>query len=181
MKIYTRGGDAGETALLGGQRVQKTHRRMEACGTIDELNAALGLVRSHGLPEDLDGQLAARQHELFALGAELAAESPIQPKTPLLDDRHSRMLEEQIDRWEAELPELTAFILPAGPPATASLHLARCVCRRAERAICSVAQQSEVRPAAMQYVNRLSDYLFVAARYACQSLGAEEVPWDQQV
>lgn len=181
MKIYTRGGDAGETALLGGKRVPKNHPRMEACGTIDELNAAIGLVRTRDLPDDLEQSLAARQHELFALGAELAAQEPGRPGAPRLGNEHIRRLEEQIDAWEDQLPGLTAFILPAGPPAAASLHLARCICRRAERAIVSVAQQGEVRPTALEFVNRLSDYLFVAARYANQRLDGREVAWNQEI
>lgn len=181
MRIYTRGGDAGETALLGGKRVQKNHQRMEACGTIDELNATIGLIRAENLPVDLDRTLERRQHELFALGAELAAETPDRHGAALLTENHVRQLESQIDAWEAELPALTAFILPAGPRATVALHLARCVCRRAERAIVSVAQQSEIRPTALQYVNRLSDYLFVAARYSNLVLGGGETAWNQGI
>ncbi|MDC0935414.1 cob(I)yrinic acid a,c-diamide adenosyltransferase [Pirellulales bacterium] len=179
MKIYTRTGDAGETALLGGARVRKHHQRLVACGTIDELNASIGQVRAFAVPDDVDGILERIQHELFALGAEIAAPSPDARRIPLLAPRHVAQLEADIDEFDGRLPELTAFILPAGPLAAVSLHLARCTCRRGEREIVAVSDADGCREIVLQYVNRLSDLLFVLARATAHAAGAAETPWDQ--
>lgn len=176
-KIYTRTGDDGSTRLATGQPVSKASLRVEAYGAVDEANACLGLARLHADAE-LDAMLERVQNELFDLGADLA--------TPPRDDEVHvlRMVQSQIDRLEreidamnAELPALTSFILPAGTPAAANLHLARTVARRAERIAVAMVESGEtVGPEAMKYLNRLSDFLFVAARYA-NDRGRAEVFW----
>ncbi|MEM8864937.1 MAG: cob(I)yrinic acid a,c-diamide adenosyltransferase [Planctomycetota bacterium] len=184
MKIYTRTGDQGETALFGGQRVSKDHNRIEAYGTIDELNAVLGVVRAElateGDPGGLDGLLGTVQHQLFDLGAELAAPSPEEQGTDLLSADHVAALEEAIDTHEARLQPLKQFILPGGNRAASQLHVARCVCRRAERLIVALGHREAVRETPVQYANRLADLLFVLARVANQAAGIDDVPWQKQ-
>ncbi len=184
MKIYTRTGDQGETALFGGQRVSKDHDRIEAYGTVDELNAVLGVVRADltatGDPGELDPVLSAIQHQLFDLGAELSTPSPEQQGTDLVSDQHVAGLEEAIDRFEARLEPLKQFILPGGGSVAAQLHVARCVCRRAERLIVALGHHEAVRQTPVQYVNRLADLLFVLARAANHAEALPDVPWSKE-
>ncbi len=180
-RIYTRTGDKGSTRLATGQEVSKADLRVEAYGAVDETNACLGLARLHtGGDADFDALLARIQNELFDLGADLAtpARADEAPGAMLrMIESQVERLEQEIDRLNESLPPLTSFILPGGTPAAAALHLARTVCRRAEREAVRLAEASEpVSPAAMRYINRLSDLLFVAARYA-NDKGAAEVFW----
>ena len=184
MKIYTRGGDDGGTALFGGDRVGKNNGRIEAAGAVDELNAALGVALAQIQTAAWDSPelvrlLTAVQHQLFDLGAELASPQPEQQGTALLEQRHVDQLEESIDQMEQHLEPLTQFILPGGQTAAAQLHLARCVCRRAERCIVALAHIETIRELPLKYVNRLGDMLFVAARTANHAAGAGDVPWDK--
>jgi cob(I)alamin adenosyltransferase len=179
MKIYTKTGDSGETGLLAGGRVSKDNARIEAYGTIDELNAALGLVRSERLPPEVEQTLERVQNELFAVGAELATPEAERHGLTLLNEQHTELLERDIDNLEAGLPPLKNFILPAGSRAACLLHLARGLCRRGERRIVALAAnpQTPVSPRILIYVNRLSDYLFVAARFVNVQSHTEEVIW----
>jgi cob(I)alamin adenosyltransferase len=179
VKIYTKTGDGGETALFGGPRVKKSDHRVEAYGEVDELNAAVGAVRAIVEDPGLERQLASVQAELFALGAELATphEAKARSALPPVDPAWARRLEAAIDAWDAELPPLTSFILPAGTRTATALHLARCVCRRAERRVVALAAEAEVAPEALVYLNRLSDFLFVAARLANHRASRAETPW----
>jgi cob(I)alamin adenosyltransferase len=178
MKIYTKTGDDGETGLFGGGRVRKDHARIEAYGTVDELNAALGVVRAEALPEDVQTLLKRIQNELFELGAELATpEAKI--LTSRIGERDIAALETAIDAFETELPPLKTFILPAGPRAVGLLHLARTICRRAERCVVRLQDVTE-HPIAAEigiYLNRLGDLLFVLARVANHRSGYEDDPW----
>jgi cob(I)alamin adenosyltransferase len=178
MKIYTRTGDSGETSLFGGTRVRKDAPRVEAYGDVDELHAWLGVVRTHGLDTHLDGVITHIQWDLLALGAQLADPadklSPRLTKAVVVEQDVAR-LEDTIDRFEAALPPLRNFILAGGSPAGATLHVARTVCRRAERRI--VALDPPVDPVLLRYINRLSDLLFVLARTANQRAGAPEAEW----
>lgn len=186
MKIYTRTGDDGVTGLFGGGRVSKHDARIEAFGAVDELNAVVGVARAELAAADwecegLDALLDAVQHHLFDLGAELATRDPQEQGTAMLGERHVKLLEEEIDRLDARLEPLKQFILPGGARAAAQLHLARCVCRRAERLIVALARRESVRDLTVIYVNRLSDLLFVAARAANQAAGVGDVPWNKRV
>jgi len=181
-KIYTRTGDDGETGLFGGTRVRKDDPRVEAYGTVDELNAALGVVRAEwaqtpSSPRAIDEFLARVQHELFSIGAELATPQADQHGTDLVQDADVAQLEAVIDGWEAELRPLREFILPGGTPVAAQLHLARCVCRRAERLIVRLAAEQPLRGEVVRYVNRLSDALFVLARTVNRLSGVPDVAW----
>jgi cob(I)alamin adenosyltransferase len=191
-KIYTRTGDDGKTSLLGGRRVPKDDLRIEAIGSIDETNAALGLVRVElrrggEALASVDDLLTNVQHRLFDLGAELAASGPMAPKVRSLDDADVAALESAIDHWEAALKPLTAFILPGGSAAAAQLHFARCVCRRAERRLVELALHKTgaldpvgggpVRVEVVRYVNRLGDLLFVLARAVNAAGGVPDVTW----
>lgn len=178
MKIYTKTGDAGETSLYGGQRVSKADARVEAYGTVDETNAALGVVRAHGVARDVDALLEQIQNDLFVVGGELAC-PPERVATlgmPLIDAPRIEALEQAIDRYEAELEPLKSFVLPAGSIASSSLHLARAVCRRAERLVVELAASS-VRTPVIVYLNRLSDLLFVLARHANHTASVPDVLW----
>jgi cob(I)alamin adenosyltransferase len=178
VKIYTKTGDDGTTGLFGGGRVKKASSRVEAYGTVDELNAALGVARATGLDEPTDDTLAHAQIDLFTLGAELAC-VPGKEATlamPLLNDEDIGRLERDIDEAEATLMPLKTFILPAGSPQAAALHLARTVCRRAERAVVGV-EDAPPRREVVVYLNRLSDLLFVLARQANATARVADVPW----
>ena len=181
MKIYTRTGDQGTTALFGGDRVTKSHPRIEAYGTVDEVNSAVGLARSllRGEPgEDrLDPVLAHLQADLFVLGADLATPSAAKPTVPRMEAGHAERLEREIDRFDEALPPLKHFILPGGTSAAAALHLARTVCRRAERLAVSAAGLEALNEHAVTYLNRLSDLLFVLARWANREAGLEDATW----
>ncbi|QDT00319.1 cob(I)yrinic acid a,c-diamide adenosyltransferase [Adhaeretor mobilis] len=179
MKIYTRTGDDGTTGLFGGPRVPKNDQRIAAYGTIDELNSLIGLARSLEVSAEIDAGLARIQHELFAVGAELATPEPESHHTDFLTDHQVGRLELEIDRFDTSLPELKNFILPGGGQAGATLHVARCVCRRAERQLVTLGETAPVRAALMQYVNRLSDLLFVLARATNASNDCLEQPWEK--
>jgi cob(I)alamin adenosyltransferase len=182
MKIYTRTGDAGETTLLGGSRVSKDHHRVVAYGTVDELNASVGWARIQVQDEEVQGHLEVVQHDLFALGSLLATatddESRRTPKG-LPDAPSSRIgeMEAWIDGADEELAPLRAFILPGGSPGAAALHVARTVCRRAERAVVHLAIQEPVEEGIVIYLNRLSDLLFTFARLENLRAGAPDAEW----
>jgi cob(I)alamin adenosyltransferase len=171
-KIYTRTGDDGSTGLSGGERIPKDHPRIEAIGAIDELNSAIGVVITHALPADVGSMLTAIQHTLFDLGGELSM-----PETVCIHGDQTTRLEQWLDTLNAELPPLREFILPGGTPAAATCHLARAICRRAERRLHTLSQQEPVNPAAVGYLNRLSDLLFVIARELNRVAGKPDVFW----
>jgi len=179
MTIYTRAGDSGETALFGGRRVSKDVPRLEACGTIDELNCGLGLARAEPLPEDVERVLGRIQAELFEVGAELAAPDREDRGERTVGPAHVRAIEADIDRIEASLTPLEHFILPAGTRAAATLHGARAVCRRAERRLVAASRQSDeaIPPVLLAYLNRLGDLLFVLARSVNAQAGRPDVRW----
>lgn len=219
-KIYTRTGDKGATALIGGTKVPKSHLRIESYGTIDELNSFIGLLNDHlagtaaGKPSDLpafdqppiatsdassaaasatasarppiagSGQLKEIQDRLFTIGASLACDPDKEPrlKIPDLKKEDVDWLEKEMDRMNETLPPMKSFILPGGHPAVSTAHIARCVCRRAER-ICVHMQETQlyIEPIVIQYLNRLSDYLFVLARYAGHILQVPEIPWKPRI
>jgi cob(I)alamin adenosyltransferase len=179
-RIYTRTGDAGETGLFGGGRVAKSHPRVEAYGAVDELNALLGGVISAASEPRIRGELGAVQADLFVVGAHLATDVPEgrpAPKLPPLPADRIAELEQWIDDAEAQLPELRSFILPGGTAGGAALHVARTVCRRAERRVVELAAAQHVEPVIVVYLNRLSDLLFVLARLENQHGGVTEQPW----
>lgn len=171
MKIYTRAGDDGNTARLGGGRVPKDDPRIEASGAVDELNASLGCAAALPLAGPHAEIVARVQHELFSLGAELAGGKP------MLEPSAVSRLEADIDRLEESLPPLTQFILPGGSSGAAALHLARTACRKAERRVVATRAPDTVEQPAVRYLNRLADLLFVLARAECHAAGAEEVVW----
>lgn len=175
MKIYTRTGDQGQTSLFGGTRVAKHDPRIEAYGTVDELSSHLGLARAASLPATTAATLADVQRDLFEIGAHLA--SPGTSRFPGVETSRIEALERSIDSMEQELTPLTSFILPGGGQAAAQLHIARTVCRRAERCVVALDDQSDATLSTIAYLNRLSDYLFVAARFANLKAGIEDVPW----
>ena len=179
MKIYTRTGDAGETGLFGGARVSKDDPRVEAYGTVDELNASLGAARSHAPSRQTDQFLLQIQSDLFTLGAELACVSGKEDKLrlALLGDTDVERLEGWIDQSESPLAPLQNFVLPGGCACAAELHRARTICRRAERRTLSAGRSAPVRPAVVIYLNRLSDLLFVLARYENHVAGVSDVAW----
>ncbi len=179
MKIYTRTGDGGETSLLDGRRVAKSALRVDAYGEVDELSAAIGVAMASGLPPDVSDMLQAIARDLFAVGGRLAdpgEKVSARVQKIAVGEAEVNRLEQWIDRLEAELPPLRRFILPGGSPAGAALHLARTVCRRAERRITALGPD-EVGRDVRAYVNRLSDFLFVAARAANHRAGVPEVEW----
>lgn len=180
MKIYTKKGDQGETGLFGGARVPKDHLRIEAYGALDELSAALGLaVSGESRPGTAGTWTAVRriQGELLQLGAELATPANKTLSSALIGPIEVDRLEAEIDGMEVVLPPLTTFILPGGSPVAAFFHLARTVCRRAERELVVLHRVEPVRPVVLEYVNRLSDYLFVASRFANHHAGVSDIPW----
>lgn len=178
MKIYTKTGDRGTTGLFGGARVSKAAMRVEAYGCVDELNSVLGLARAESPPADLDALLSIIQSELFDLGAELASvpgkDSALIPR---LGEEAIGELERAIDAFENELAPLKTFILPGGARAAAALHFARTVCRRAERRVVALHDQEPIRDEVIRYLNRLSDFLFVAARLVNHRMSVADVPW----
>ena len=180
-RIYTRTGDTGDTALFGGGRVPKDDARVDAYGDVDELNATLGLARSIEMMPRIDEVLAPVQRDLFAIGALLATPDHAKMQQQLtkarIDEGRIVQLERAIDEGESELEPLTAFILPGGTPKSAALHVARTVCRRAERRVVHVARDIPIPPMVIVYLNRLSDLLFVLARVANRRAGAGEVTW----
>jgi len=180
MRIYTKTGDSGETGLFGGGRVRKSHPRVEAYGEVDELNAVLGWALTQLADATIAERLSAVQPDLFALGAHLATDVPEGrrgPKLPPLPEPGIALLEQWIDEAEASLPALTSFIMPGGSAGGAALHVARTVCRRAERRVVELAAGDDVAPMIPIYLNRLSDLLFVWARLENHGAGAPERPW----
>lgn len=183
-KIYTRTGDKGTTSLIGGTKVPKSHRRIEAYGTVDELNSFIGLCRDHLQQAAIPHLLQEIQDRLFTIGSALACDPEKEPrlKIPDLKEADISLLEKEMDMMNETLPPMKSFILPGGHVAASTLHVARSVCRRAER--CCVRLQKkkeEVEPLIITYLNRLSDYLFVLSRFAAFRLQAEEIPWKPRV
>lgn len=178
-KIYTKTGDDGTTGLVGGTRVKKYAPRLEAYGTIDELNSHLGVIRSLDIPQEIVELLIQIQNKLFNIGSRLASDEKGDEFTSGLavQKQDIEVLEKVIDQYEEELPELRNFILPGGELSVAQCHVARTVCRRAERRIVEFSEQGNVQPELIKYVNRLSDFLFVLARYLGHQKGVDETPW----
>ena len=178
MKIYTKTGDKGLTSLIGGTRVPKSSLRIECYGTVDELNSHIGLVRDQDVNAARRPLLKEIQDRLFTIGSALAADpEKSKMKLPDLLAADVTLLEEEMDRMNTDLPELRAFILPGGHPAVSETHVARCVCRRAERLVIHLSEDSFVAELVVVYLNRLSDYLFVLSRAMAHELGVEEVTW----
>jgi cob(I)alamin adenosyltransferase len=180
MKIYTKTGDKGETGLIGGARVPKSSLRVEAYGEVDELNAVLGTVVGRLTEKAITDSLLGVQRDLFAIGAQLAdPEGRLEKKSEKagVSEERVKELEAIIDRYEAMLPPLRSFILPGGAEAGALLHLARAVCRRAERRLVALAHEAPVPPLLLVYINRLSDLLFTLARATNRLAEVEEIPW----
>jgi len=183
MKIYTKTGDKGQTALIGGRRVSKADLRIDTYGTVDELNSWIGLVRDQAVNELRKELLKEIQDRLFTVGAELATDpgkAPRQAMPAIMPDDVTR-LEQAMDTMDDDLPELRAFVLPGGHQAVSFCHLARTVCRRAERLTIALDITHPGDPLVIQYLNRLSDYLFVLSRKMAQELNAEEVEWKPRV
>jgi cob(I)alamin adenosyltransferase len=179
-KIYTKTGDKGSTSLIGGTKVLKNDIRIETYGTVDELNSWIGLVNDQLADEELQSELKEIHDRLFTIGSSLATDAEKEPKMKLPDLHQSdiQFLEKRIDEMTAALPPMKSFILPGGHTTVSSIHIARCVCRRAERLTVNMQQHDLfVDEKIIQYLNRLSDYLFTLARYAAQKLGAKELPW----
>jgi cob(I)alamin adenosyltransferase len=179
-KIYTKTGDKGGTSLIGGVRVPKNHIRIESYGTVDELNSYLGMVGDMAASEPVSEQLREIQDRLFTIGSLLATnpDKEVKMKLPDLHDYDITWLEDRIDAMNEHLPEMRSFILPGGQLAASACHVARCVCRRAERLCVGMQEHNEViEPLVIAYLNRLSDYLFVLARYITHTHNAPEIPW----
>jgi len=183
-KIYTKTGDKGSTSLIGGVRVPKNHIRIESYGTVDELNSYLGMVRDVAQNTLVTEWLHEIQDRLFTIGSVLATDpgKEVKMKLPDLHDNDVIWLEQKIDEMNETLPEMRSFILPGGQLAASTAHVARCVCRRAERICVGMQQQDEVVPEIIvRYLNRLSDFLFVLARYIAHINGVEDTPWRARV
>ena len=184
MKIYTKTGDKGKTSLIGGTKVSKSHLRIETYGTVDELNSWLGLVNDHMTEPEIITFNKYIQDRLFTIGASLATDPDkgTKMKIPDLHDADVKLLEDKMDEMDTVLPEMKFFIIPGGHVAVSHCHIARCVCRRAERLCVEMQEQDTfVEPLVLQYINRLSDYLFVLARYVGHKLQVEEIPWKPRV
>ena len=171
-KIYTRTGDKGDTGLGNGSRVDKDHIRIEAIGTVDELNSIIGMVLAYNIPKEVSNSLNKVQHHLFDLGGELSI-----PEHIALDESYITYIETTLDSFNEDLPMLKEFILPAGGKATSACHLARTVCRRAERRVVTLAKDETISPFSISYLNRLSDLLFVIARILARNENGSEVLW----
>ncbi len=183
-RIYTRTGDKGSTSLIGGVRVSKHHVRIESYGTVDELNSQLGLVNDLSADAEVTEWIREVQDRLFTLGAELATapDKDVKMKLPDLHDTDVTWLEGRIDFMNETLPEMRSFIIPGGNAGASACHVARCICRRAERICVGMVEDGETIPGlAVGYLNRLSDFLFVLARYIGHKAGAEELPWRARV
>ncbi len=176
-KIYTKTGDQGETSLFGGKRLPKHHLRIEAYGTVDELNSWIGLLRDSTTDESVQSLLKTVQDRLFTLGSNLASDPDKDMLTPDILEADVTALEAAMDQMNETLPPLKNFILPGGHPTVSHAHITRCVCRRAERQVVALAQNEPVEMIVVRYLNRLSDYLFVLARKLAADLGAAEVVW----
>lgn len=178
MKIYTKCGDAGQTSLLGGVLVSKDHVRVRAYGSLDELNSVLGVALSmEDMPAELRPRVLRIQGELLRLGTEVAVPRGTVLDIALISESEVEVLEHEMDEMVASLPELTSFILPGGSPASAHLHLARSICRRAERDMVTLHRGEPLRNVVLQYCNRLGDYLFICARFANNRAGGKDVLW----
>jgi cob(I)alamin adenosyltransferase len=173
-KIYTRTGDDGTTGLADGSRAPKDHARLEAIGAIDELNSTVGLLLTEEMPDSLRASLTSIQHDLFDMGGELSI-----PGHPIIDEGHIERLERELDALNSGLPPLRDFVLPGGVRAAAAAHLARTVCRRAERRLVTLNRAEPVAAPLLRYLNRLSDLLFVAARALNRDAGQSDVLWEQ--
>lgn len=182
MKIYTKTGDDGETGLFGGARVSKASLRVTAYGQVDELNSTIGWARVSVTDAEIDSLLHQIQNELFEVGAELGSTVERKKKggLPIIEEARVEALERAIDRYEQGPPTLTSFVLPGGSESAARFHLGRCVCRRAERALVALAMEEPIRGEVTRYLNRLSDLLFVLARYANHAAGVADIPWTGQ-
>lgn len=183
MKIYTKTGDKGQTSLLGGNRVLKSHVRIEAYGTVDELNAHIGLLKDQEINRNKKDIFRKIQDCLFTIGSCLAVEeNPEKFKIPLITEKDIQLLETEIDAITAQVPPLKNFILPGGHVSISVGHVARCVCRRAERAVVKLTQEEdmEINEQIIIYLNRLSDYLFIICRKMHQELAIPETPWEPQ-
>jgi cob(I)alamin adenosyltransferase len=178
LKIYTRGGDTGETSLLGGTRVSKSHERVEAYGTLDELTSFIGLVRDQPVDEHYRDVLLHIQEVLFIAEAWVASDSDLPARSlPVFGEADILLLENEIDEMNKSLPELAHFILPGGHPVVSYCHIARTVCRRAERTVIRLAMKNQMDGMIIRFLNRLSDFLFVLARKLGQDLGSKEIQW----
>lgn len=180
MKIYTKTGDSGTTGLFGGKRLPKNHLRIEAYGTVDELNSYIGLVRDVTTDDGTRNSLKSIQDRLFTIGSNLASDPDKNVITPDLNIADIEVLEKAMDEMNETLPALRNFILPGGHTTVSFCHIARCVCRRSERLVVALHENEPVEPLILKYLNRLSDYLFVLARKLGQDLGAEEVNWNSR-
>ena len=183
-KIYTKTGDKGSTSLIGGTKVPKSHLRIEAYGTVDELSSWIGLCKDLLTDEAGKNMLQEVQDRLFTMNASLACDPIKEPKLriPDLKEEDITLLEREMDRMNEAIPPMKSFILPGGHPVLSQLHIARCVCRRAERCCVRLEQESlEVEAVILKYLNRLSDYLFVLARYTGHQMGIEEIPWKPRI
>lgn len=177
-KIYTKTGDKGETSLIGGTRLPKHHIRIEAYGTVDELNSFVGLIRDSVSEKAVIDLLIEIQDRLFTIGSLLAADpEKNKMQLPQLKEANIELLEKAIDKMNETLPEMKHFVLPGGHTTVSYCHVARCVCRRAERAVLKLAENEKVDEIIFKYLNRLSDYLFVLSRKLTQDLKANEIPW----
>lgn len=182
MKIYTKTGDKGLTSLIGGTRVPKSSLRIECYGTVDELNSYVGLVRDQDVNAARRPLLKEIQDRLFTIGASLASDpDKSKMKIPDLHAADITLLEQEMDRMNADLPELRVFVLPGGHQSVSFAHVARCVCRRAERLVIHLQEESYVAELVVMYLNRLSDYLFVLSRQMAHELQAEEVKWEPRL
>ncbi len=180
-RVYTRAGDDGSTALATGERVPKDGPRVQAYGTVDELNSVIGVALAHGVVDDLQEPLAITQQVLFNLGSDLAMpRAEGEARGPAVTAEHVTQLEEWMDGWGEQLEPLTSFVLPGGTLSAAELHVARTVCRRAERLAITVSRTETIGDQAIPYLNRLSDALFVAARYENKLSGSTDVLWDSR-
>src|SRR5258708_28235485 len=182
MKIYTRTGDQGTTSLFGGKRVSKADTRIDSYGTVDELNSYLGLLRDQDVNRNRKDILLEIQDRLFTIGSMLATEpGNTKVKVPRLNDENILFLEKEIDKMEEDLPPMHFFVLPGGHVSVSFGHIARTVCRRAERLAVALDQQDKIDPLVIKYLNRLSDYLFVLCRTMSKELGAGETPWQPRM
>ncbi len=178
MKIYTKTGDKGQTSLIGGTRVPKHHVRIEAYGTVDELNSWIGLIRDQSIGADISELLLEIQDRLFTIGSSLASDpDKSKMKIPDLKEEDILLLEKKMDQMNETLPEMRSFLLPGGHTTVSYCHIARCVCRRAERATIRLSENEFVADLVVKYLNRLSDYLFVLSRRLSSDLKAPEIPW----
>jgi cob(I)alamin adenosyltransferase len=178
MKVYTKTGDLGETSLLGGSRVSKAELQIESYGTVDELNSYIGLIRDQIWKQPLLEELIEIQDRLFTIGSHLANDKKKNKiKLPEIHEKDVQRLEIEIDKMDSQLPPMKAFILPGGHTLVSYTHIARCVCRRAERKVVRLSENWEIAPIIIKYLNRLSDYLFTLGRKLSKDLGTDEIEW----